>query len=74
MIVEGLSNHLTEWISTGRVDLGLVLNPEPNAAIEVTRILDEPLGLVGPRGKQGKGGTGGKSTCPSPSANWSPIP
>ncbi len=62
VIVEGLSNHLTEWIATGRVDLGLVLNPEPNAAIEVTRILDEPLGLVGPRGKQGKGGKGDKST------------
>ena len=46
--VEGLSAHLTEWIATGRVDLGLVLNPEPNPAIEVTPLLDEPLGLVGP--------------------------
>jgi len=50
-----LSTHLTEWIATGRVDLGLVLNPEPNPAIEVTPVYNEPLGLVGPRpGKNGK--------------------
>ena len=47
-IVEGLSTHLTEWIATGRVDLGLVHNPEPNPAIEVTPVLDEALGLIGP--------------------------
>ncbi len=47
-IVEGLSTHLTEWIATGRVDLGLIHNPEPNPAIEVTPVLDEPLGLVSP--------------------------
>ncbi|MEI8324895.1 MAG: LysR family transcriptional regulator, partial [Betaproteobacteria bacterium] len=45
-IVEGLSTHLTEWIASGRVDLGLIHNPEPNPAIEVTPVLDEPLGLV----------------------------
>lgn len=49
-VVEGLSTHVTEWIATGRVDLGLVHNPEPNPAIEVSRLLDEPLGLVGPAG------------------------
>jgi LysR family nitrogen assimilation transcriptional regulator len=53
-IVEGLSTHLTEWIATGRIDLGLIHNPEPNPAIEVTPVLDEPLGLVGP--KQGNAG------------------
>jgi LysR family nitrogen assimilation transcriptional regulator len=47
-IVEGLSTHLTEWIATGRVDLGLIHNPEPNPAIEVTPVLEEPLGLVSP--------------------------
>ncbi|KAF0165311.1 MAG: nitrogen assimilation control protein [Rhodocyclaceae bacterium] len=56
-IVEGLSTHLTEWIATGRVDLGLIHNPEPNPAIEVTPVLDEVLGLVGPAdGKAGKPG------------------
>jgi LysR family nitrogen assimilation transcriptional regulator len=44
--VEGLSSHLVEWIATGRVDVGLVMNPEPNPSIEITPALDEPLGLV----------------------------
>lgn len=52
-VVEGLSMHLTEWIATGRVDVGLVHNPEPNPAIEVTPVLDEPLGLVSPRAARG---------------------
>ena len=47
-IVEGLSSYLAEWISTGRVDLGLLHNPEPQAALEITPVLDEPLGLVSP--------------------------
>lgn len=50
-IVEGLSAHLAEWISTGRVDLGLLHNPEPQPALEVTPVLEEPLGLVSPAGK-----------------------
>ena len=33
-IVEGLSTHLAEWISTGRVDLGLLHNPEPQSSLE----------------------------------------
>jgi len=49
-IVEGLTTHLAEWISTGRVDLGLLYNPEPQAALEVTPVLDEALGLVSPAG------------------------
>ncbi|MBN8476378.1 LysR substrate-binding domain-containing protein [Sulfuritalea sp.] len=53
-IVEGLSAHLAEWIATGRVDVGLLHNPESQAAIEVTPVLDEPLGVVSPAG----GGTG----------------
>lgn len=49
-IVEGLSAHLAEWIATGRVDVGLLHNPESQAAIEVTPVLDEPLGVVSPAG------------------------
>lgn len=45
-IVEGLSAHIVEWISTGRVDLGLVYNPDANPAIETIHVLDEPLCLV----------------------------
>ena len=43
-IVEGLSAHIVEWISTGRVDLGLIHNPDANPAIETIHVLDEPLG------------------------------
>jgi LysR family nitrogen assimilation transcriptional regulator len=46
-IVEGLSTHITEWIATGRVDLGLIHNPDANPAIETMPVLDEPLCLVG---------------------------
>jgi LysR family nitrogen assimilation transcriptional regulator len=47
-IVEGLSTHIAEWIATGRVDLGLVYNPEAQGAIETTPVLEEPLCLVSP--------------------------
>ncbi|BBO20649.1 MAG: LysR family transcriptional regulator [Burkholderiales bacterium] len=50
-IVEGLSAHLAEWISTGRADIGLLHNPEPQPALEVTPVLEEPLGLVSPAKK-----------------------
>ncbi|MEZ5613748.1 MAG: LysR substrate-binding domain-containing protein [Rhodocyclaceae bacterium] len=52
-IVEGLTAHLAEWISTGRVDLGLLHNPEPQSALEVMPVLEEPLGLVSPAAKPG---------------------
>jgi LysR family nitrogen assimilation transcriptional regulator len=45
-IVEGLSAHIVEWIATGRVDLGLVHNPEPNEAIDTEPVRDELLCLV----------------------------
>jgi LysR family nitrogen assimilation transcriptional regulator len=57
-IVEGLSAHLAEWIATGRVDIGLLHNPEPQPALEVTPVLEEPLGLVSPAAKRGEKGTG----------------
>ncbi len=47
-IVEGLSTHITEWIATGRADLGLVHDPTPVEAIETTPVLDERLCLISP--------------------------
>jgi LysR family nitrogen assimilation transcriptional regulator len=47
-IVEGLSSYIAEWISSGRADLGLVYNPEPSTALEITPLLHEPLCLVQP--------------------------
>ncbi|MBI5258662.1 MAG: LysR family transcriptional regulator [Burkholderiales bacterium] len=45
-IVEGLSTHIVEWITTGRVDIGLLYNPEPQPGLEITPVLEEPLCLV----------------------------
>lgn len=47
-IVEGLSTHIAEWITSGRVDIGLLYNPEAQPGLEITPLLDEPLCLVEP--------------------------
>lgn len=47
-IVEGLSSHISEWISTGRVDLGLLYNPEAQPSLEITPVIEESLCLVSP--------------------------
>jgi LysR family nitrogen assimilation transcriptional regulator len=64
-IVEGLSAHIVEWISTGRVDLGLIHNPDANPSIETTHVLDEPLCLVS-AGKAGGRGESGRKAAPMP--------
>jgi LysR family nitrogen assimilation transcriptional regulator len=45
-VVEGLSAHIAEWTASGRVDVGLLYNPEPQSALETTPLLEEPLMLV----------------------------
>ena len=56
-IVEGLSTHIVEWVTTGRIDIGLVYNPEAQPGLEITPLLQEQLGLVShaPRGKGKRG-------------------
>jgi LysR family transcriptional regulator, nitrogen assimilation regulatory protein len=54
-IVDGLSAHIAEWIASGRADLGLLYNPEPTPALEIVPLLREPLCLVQPRARAGKG-------------------
>ncbi|VTU31992.1 LysR substrate-binding domain-containing protein [Variovorax sp. PBL-E5] len=51
-VVEGLSTHIAEWITSGRIDFGVVFNPEPQAAIEVTPLREENLCLVSPVAKR----------------------
>ena len=53
-IVEGLSTHIVEWVTTGRIDIGLVYNPEAQPGLEITPLLQEQLGLVSqaPKGKR----------------------
>ena len=53
-VVEGLSTHIVEWVTTGRIDIGLVYNPEAQAGLEITPLLQEALSLVSraPKGKR----------------------
>jgi LysR family nitrogen assimilation transcriptional regulator len=50
-MVEGLSVTIQEWLLTGRVDVGLIYNPIPAPAIEITPFLEEELFLIRPAGK-----------------------
>lgn len=47
-ILEGFSVHITEWLASGRTDLGLVYNPEPLPALEIRPLRHERLCLVSP--------------------------
>ncbi|MBE7418159.1 MAG: LysR family transcriptional regulator [Ideonella sp.] len=49
-LVEGLSAHIAEWIASGRVDLGLLYNPEDLPALEISPVLQECLCRVERRG------------------------
>ncbi len=55
-IVEGLSDHLMEWLTVGRVDFALVYSSASSAEIELEPLRVEPLYLVSARGASpGKG-------------------
>ena len=47
-MVEGLSVTIQEWLLTGRVDIGLIYNPVPAPAVEITPFLAEELFLIRP--------------------------
>ena len=65
VIVEGLTTHIIEWITTGRVDLALVHNAEAQPAIEIRPIVDEPLCLISPaRGRKPRAGAAGRTHAP----------
>ena len=40
-VIEGFSMHITEWLASGRADLGLVYNPEPLPSLEIQPLRDE---------------------------------
>jgi LysR family nitrogen assimilation transcriptional regulator len=48
-IVEGLSDHLLEWLNVGRVDFALVYSALAGAAVELTPLQVEKLYLVAAR-------------------------
>jgi LysR family nitrogen assimilation transcriptional regulator len=54
--MEGLSASITEWVATGRADIGLVYSPVPSPTIEIVPLLQEPMFLVSPRAERGASG------------------
>jgi LysR family transcriptional regulator, nitrogen assimilation regulatory protein len=48
-VVEGLSDHLMEWLAVGRVDFALVYSGTATASIELVPLRVEPMYLVGAR-------------------------
>jgi LysR family transcriptional regulator, nitrogen assimilation regulatory protein len=69
-IVEGLSTHIVEWVTTGRIDVGLVYNPEAQAGLEISPLLQEPLGLV----SHAVGGKRSRAAPPLPMKELSRYP
>ena len=47
-VIEGFSTHITEWLTSGRADLGLVYNPEPSPSLEIRPLREERICLVSP--------------------------
>ena len=53
-IVEGLSDHLLEWLAVGRVDFALVYSGSAPPSIELEPLRVEPMYLVGARPARGE--------------------
>lgn len=47
-VVEGFSGHVTEWLSSGRIDIGVVYNAPRLPALMTEPLLEERLVLLGP--------------------------
>lgn len=73
-VVEGLSTNLTEWIVSGRVDIGLVHNPEPQAGLEIEPLLEEHLCLVRRRGRGRRDGRVAEHGRPLPLSELAGYP
>jgi len=54
-VIEGFSAHITEWLTSGRADLGLVYNPEPLPSLEILPLREERLFLVSPADEAPRG-------------------
>lgn len=54
-MVEGLSTYVLEWLAQGRIDMAVVYNAAPSAALDLVPVLEQPLMLVSRRsGRPGK--------------------
>jgi LysR family nitrogen assimilation transcriptional regulator len=45
-IIEGFSPHITEWLTSGRADIGLVHNPDPLPSLDIKPLREGGLFLV----------------------------
>jgi LysR family nitrogen assimilation transcriptional regulator len=45
-IIEGFSAHITEWLTSGRADVGLLYNPEPLPSLDIKPLREGRLFLV----------------------------
>jgi LysR family nitrogen assimilation transcriptional regulator len=72
-IVEGLSTHIVEWITTGRVDLGLLYNPEAQPGLEIRPVLEERLCLVERTAPLPAGTRPAPEPVPPESGAWPPA-
>jgi len=70
-VVEGLSTHVVEWVTSGRVDVGVVYNPEAQPGLDIMPLRKEALGLVSPAPK---GKRGAAATAPLPMRELSHYP
>ena len=73
-IVEGLSGHVVEWLTSGRVDLGMLYNPEAQPAIEIVPVLEETLHLVERRDAALGEGEGAGSALAPHRRRGTPLP
>jgi LysR family nitrogen assimilation transcriptional regulator len=68
-VVEGFSGHVTEWLSTGRIDIGVVYNAPRLPSLLTEPLLEERLVLLGPADDPAKVGSG-----PVPASRLEDIP
>lgn len=57
-VVEGFSGHVTEWLTTGRIDIGVVYNAPRLPALMTEPLLEERLVLLGPADDPARVGKG----------------
>jgi len=53
-MIGGLSFYILEWLTTGRIDIGIAYNPAPSPAVEIIPFLEEELFLICPPRSAGK--------------------
>jgi LysR family nitrogen assimilation transcriptional regulator len=68
-VVEGFSGHVTEWLSTGRIDIGVVYNAPRLPSLLTEPLLEERLVLLGPAGDPAGVGNG-----PVPASRLEDVP